>query len=74
MNKKVLVFKAKALAESGFATFTVNAKNADGSLKSEEKLGSSFGSKQKPTVREFQSIKLSSVLGTSKELPTVPLP
>ena len=63
-EQKVLVFKAKALAESGFATFTVNAKNADGSLKSQEKLEVPFGSK-KPTVREFQSLQLSSILGNS---------
>ena len=63
-EQKVLVFKARALAESGFATFTVNAQNADGSLKSEETLEVPFGSK-KPTVREFKSIKLSSVLGSS---------
>ena len=51
MKQKVLVFKARALAESGFATFTVNAQNADGSLKSEEKLGSSFRLKEAHCAR-----------------------
>ena len=63
-EQKVLVFKARALAESGFATFTVNAQNSDASLKSEEKLEVPFSSKR-PTVREFQSIQLSSVLGSN---------
>ena len=63
-EQKVLVFKAQAKAESGFATFTVTAVNDDGSLRSEEKLEVPFGSK-KPTAREFQSIELATVLGSN---------
>ena len=63
-EQKVLVFKAKALAESGFATFTVLAKNADGSLMSKEDLEVPFGSR-KPTERTFQTLELSSVLNAN---------
>ena len=61
---RTVVFQAKALAESGFATFTVDVKNADASLTSTESNEVPFGSK-KPIERQFTKITLDEAIAST---------